>query len=317
MIKLDLKDRKILYELDIDSRQSFRSIGRKVGLSKDVVANRVKKLIDTGIIIRFFTYYDTLQLGLNLLRFYFKFQYVTPEIKKEIINHFLEDIYVKSLFTTEGSYNLGVIFHVEKISDIYPFWRKTLEKYGDYFSEQVFSAYMGELVCGQSFILDEKKKPERPPIRCNLGKVEIDDLDLNILKLLASDARIPTIEIANKLNSNVTTIQSRINRLLKEKVILCFTVELNLDKIGFQGWKVDFYLSEYAKTSQIIKYMEKNPLLLCVDYTIGYADLEIELNVRSINQLHNIIEDLHSKFPKVIRSYTYFRAVKFYKWFSL
>jgi len=41
MEKLDIKDKKILYELDLDSRQSFRSIGRKVGLTKDVVASRV------------------------------------------------------------------------------------------------------------------------------------------------------------------------------------------------------------------------------------------------------------------------------------
>jgi len=58
MEKLDLKDKKILYELDIDSRQSFRSIGRKVGLSKDVVASRVKKLQEIGIIKRFFARYD-------------------------------------------------------------------------------------------------------------------------------------------------------------------------------------------------------------------------------------------------------------------
>jgi DNA-binding Lrp family transcriptional regulator len=47
---LDLKDRKILYELDLDSRQSFRSIGKKVGLSKDTVASRIKSLIQDGII---------------------------------------------------------------------------------------------------------------------------------------------------------------------------------------------------------------------------------------------------------------------------
>ena len=44
MERLDLKDRKILYHLGLDSRQSFRAIGKKVGLSKDVVTNRVKKL---------------------------------------------------------------------------------------------------------------------------------------------------------------------------------------------------------------------------------------------------------------------------------
>ena len=44
MEKIDVKDRKILYQLANDSRQSFRSIGRKVGLSKDIVASRVKRL---------------------------------------------------------------------------------------------------------------------------------------------------------------------------------------------------------------------------------------------------------------------------------
>lgn len=317
MIKIDLKDRKILYELDMDSRQSFRSIGRKVGLSKDVVVGRVSKLKEIGIIKRFYPRYDTLQLGLNLLRFYFKFQYVTPEIKKGIIDHFMNNEYVNNLFSTEGSYDLGVIINVERISDIWPFWRKTLEKYGDYFSELVFSAYMGELIYGQSFLLEDYKKLEKTPKRSSLGKVKIDDLDLNILKLLVSDARMPTVEIAKKLNSTVTTINSRIKRLVDSKVILGFTVELDLDKIGYQVWKVDFYLSEYTKINQIVKYVEQNPLLLCVDYTIGCADLEIEFNVKSIGQLHEIIEDLHSKFPKIIRNYSYFRVVTFHKWFNL
>ncbi len=317
MEKIDLKDKKILYELDINSRQSFRNIGRKVGLSKDVVAGRVKKLKENGIIIRFFTYYDILQLGFNFLRFYFKFQYVTPEIKKEIINHFMNDDNVNNLFSTEGSYDLGVLMMVKNISDIYPLWKKTLEKYGDYFSMQVFSAYMGELIYGHGFLLDGIEKPNRTPLRKNWGRVNIDDLDLKILKLLVADSRIPTVEIANKLNSNVTTINSRIKRLIKLKVILGFSVELDLNKLGYQVWKVDFYLSEYTKINQIIRYIEKNPLLYCVDYTIGYADLELEINVKDIGQLHDIIEDLHSKFPKIIRNYSYFRGVKFYKWYSL
>ena len=44
---LDLKDRKILYELDRDSRRSFSQIGKNVGLKKDVIAYRIKKLEDT------------------------------------------------------------------------------------------------------------------------------------------------------------------------------------------------------------------------------------------------------------------------------
>ena len=73
MKKLDLKDRKILHQLDMDSRQSFRSIGRKVGLSKDVVASRVKKLQELGIIDRFYTEIDLFKLGYIMCDVFFKY----------------------------------------------------------------------------------------------------------------------------------------------------------------------------------------------------------------------------------------------------
>ena len=73
MEKLDLKDRKILYHLDINCRQSFSQIGKKVGLHKDVVAYRVKKLQKKEIIKGFINVVDYSKLGYNLYRFYFTF----------------------------------------------------------------------------------------------------------------------------------------------------------------------------------------------------------------------------------------------------
>ena len=60
MVKIDLKDRKILYELDLNSRQSLTAIGKKVGLKKDVVSYRIKKLEDEGIIKNYYAFIDTL-----------------------------------------------------------------------------------------------------------------------------------------------------------------------------------------------------------------------------------------------------------------
>ena len=77
MVKLDIKDRKILYHLDFDSRQSYRSLGKKVGLSKDIVALRVKKLQEKGIIKGFFAVVDYAKLGYSLYRIYFTFQDLT------------------------------------------------------------------------------------------------------------------------------------------------------------------------------------------------------------------------------------------------
>ena len=80
MEKLDLKDRKILYHLDLDSRQSFAQLGKKVGLHKDVVGYRVKKLKENGIINKFTIYINFFKLGTTPIKFYLNFQYVNQEI---------------------------------------------------------------------------------------------------------------------------------------------------------------------------------------------------------------------------------------------
>jgi len=63
MENLDLKDRKILYELDLNCRQSNAQIGKKVGLSKEVVKYRIKRMEEEGIISGYWTEIDSYRLG--------------------------------------------------------------------------------------------------------------------------------------------------------------------------------------------------------------------------------------------------------------
>ena len=313
MVKIDVKDRKILYQLDLDARQSFRSIGRKVGLTKDVVASRVKKLQENGVILQFCIVFDYLRLGLTPLRFYFKYQYITPEIKKEIIDHFVNCKYSSVVCSTEGNYDLVVVMLVKNVTDIYPFWQKTLDKFGDYFANCVFSVYMGESIYRYSFLLDEKDDRTKSIIKRGWERVEYDDLDFKILQILALNARTPTTEVAQKLNSTAITINNRIKKLIESGVILGFKVIIDTSRLGYQGFKVDLFLREHNKIHQIIKYIEVNPHLFAVDYTLGYADLELEFYLKNVNQLHQIIEDISIKFPKIIRNYTYVTDVEFHK----
>ena len=74
MYKLDLKDRKILYELDLNCRQSNTQIGKKVGLKKDVVSYRINNMEKEGIIKDYWTVIDTFKLGYNVFRVYLIFQ---------------------------------------------------------------------------------------------------------------------------------------------------------------------------------------------------------------------------------------------------
>ena len=94
MENIDLKDRKILYHLDINSRQSFSQIGKKVGLHKDVVAHRVKKLQEAGIITRFYPVLDMYKLGYTTTRLYFELEEIEKQREREFIA-FVIDIFME------------------------------------------------------------------------------------------------------------------------------------------------------------------------------------------------------------------------------
>jgi Lrp/AsnC family leucine-responsive transcriptional regulator len=317
MEKLDIKDQKIVYYLDLNSRQSFSQIGKKVGLHKDSVAHRVKRLQEKGIIVRFNTLIDSLKLGYTCIRFYLNFQYITPEIKNEIIDHFVDFKRTQLVASPEGGFELCVFMLAKNVIEIHSFWQKTLSKYRDYFSDQIITPFIGENIYPKSFLMDETDDRTNLIVKRGGETVDYDNLDFQILQLLARNSRIQTLDIAKELNTTSATITNRISRLIDKGVILRFHITINWEIIGYKWFKADLYLKDYNKLHQIIKYLEANPYLAYIDKTFGYADLELELIVKNINQLKQIIEDISFKFPSMIRNHTYFSVANSHKWVDM
>ena len=82
-------------------------------------------------------------------------------------------------------------------------------------------------------------------------KIDYDELDLKILRIIAENARMPLIEIADKLKADDRTIAFRIKQLEKKKVIQGYRVNLNLAKLGYEYYKINFILDNYSKHSQL------------------------------------------------------------------
>ena len=63
---LDDLDRALLAELSRDARTSWRELGEQVGLGSTATADRVRRLVDTGVITRFTTVIDPASVGIGL-----------------------------------------------------------------------------------------------------------------------------------------------------------------------------------------------------------------------------------------------------------
>lgn len=317
MENIDIKDRKILYHLDLDSRQSFGQLGKKVGLHKDVVAYRVKRLQEKGIIKNFYTFIDFSILGYTFLRFYLSFQYVTPEIREKIIDFFLKYKYCNVIHLTEGHYDLTIFVTLKDIRKFFHSWQKAFTNYKGYFANQVLSLYCQEIVKQFSFLVDEKdrEKDNKSMYEIWFGSekiVDIDNLDFQILKLIAPNARIPTIDIAKKLDSTAVTINKRINNLEKSGIIKAYRVGIDFLKIGFRDYKVDIILKSPKDYNKILKFIESNPNLHRIIKTIGYVDIELVFVLENVDRLHQIMGDLSNKFPDAIKNYSYTSTIKTY-----
>jgi len=308
MEKIDLKDRRILYELDYNSRQSYSIIGRKTGLHKNVVTYRVNRMIEKGIITNFYTVIDAFKLGYNGLRFYIVYQNMTPDSREDMISYFVNNKYSWWVGSFEGEYDLAVVVWVKNLHDFYTFWEQTLRKYHRFFQKQMFSLYCQLRSFRHSFLLEQTyNKSDREKFEITGGgkPIKTDDLDFNILELLANDSRIPTIEIAEKLNTTVDTVVNRIKRLEKLDVIQAFRVNIDYGKIGYHLFKVNITLNNYRERGRIINFIKYNPHLIMIDKTIGYYDLELDFLLRDLDHLRSIIDNLTRTFPNDIKNYSF------------
>jgi Lrp/AsnC family leucine-responsive transcriptional regulator len=317
MTTLDIKDRKILYELDLNARQSLTQIGKKVGLKKDVVSYRLKRLQDEGIIKNFWTAINTFKLGYNVFRIYITFQYASTEIKDKIINKFVEYKNTWSVYSTYRSeIDLSAVIWVKNIFEFYQFWEKILDLYENFFEKSVVSIYVKAVCYKKSYLIpDNYDKSKRKLYNATSGEseIKIDETDYFLLNEIALNARIPIIDLAEKIGCSSQTITYRIKHLIKEGIIQSFRVKIDLNKLNLQHYKIDIYLKEHERKASLIRFLEKKPYLEGLNLVVGWADIEPEFIVSNVNELNKILAEINSEFPNTIKKQNYWINEKNHK----
>jgi len=316
MGNIDLKDRKILYELDLDCRQSNSQIGKKVGLKRDIVSYRINRMQEEGIIKYFWTVIDTFKLGYNVFRVYLNFQDISMDEKKQLIQDFVDYKYSWAVSSIAGPIDFSAVIWVKNIYEFNNFLDKILEKFGKYISKKIISVYVQADEYDKSYLLpNDIKKSSRVKFTINCGqeKADIDEVDYKIIDALSLNARIPLIDLASKQNTTSQTINYRLQKLIKSGVIKGFRVGIDISKFDLQYFDVRIILTDHAYRKKIIEYLQNKPFFKCINTAFGYTDLEMEFILKNIDKLIEIMDDLNEKFPHVIRNYHYLKIRERYK----
>lgn len=315
MDKFDLKDRKILYELDLNSRQSFHEIAKKVGLSKDSIIYRINKLKEVGIIKQFHTVIDVGKLGFTSFRLYLKLQNTTQKKEEEIIEFLKKQKIITWIVSIEEEYDLGMWILTKSVKEMNFLWKEFLKKYRDFIEKRWLTIFTKVSYFPRTYILEQKKNREELVFITEPQETKIDDVDIELLKLLALNSRVSILELSEKLKITPKTVTSRIKQLEKKKVIIGYRTMFDLDKLGYQYFKIHFNLHNLTeeKEKQFRSYLRQHQNVTYDNEVLGGDDIEIEVQLQTIQDLRNFIEEIKNQFADIIRNYKYLLFYKEHK----
>lgn len=123
-----------------------------------------------------------------------------------------------------------------------------------------------------------------------MARQNFDALDLNIMKMLSSNARKPFLEIARECNVSGAAIHQRIQRLTSQGVIKGYECQIDPTKIGYQTCAyIGFFLSDPSEFEHVIERLRSIPEVVECHYTTGKHDIFAKVHARNNDHLLSII----------------------------
>ena len=125
-----------------------------------------------------------------------------------------------------------------------------------------------------------------------MGRYQLDELDEQILSIIASNARIPFLEVARLCNVSGAAIHQRIQRLINEGVIKGSEFVLDPEKIGYETCAyIGLYLKDPEQFDEVTEALRKIPEVVECHFTTGGYDMFIKIYARNNHHLLSIIHD--------------------------
>lgn len=123
----------------------------------------------------------------------------------------------------------------------------------------------------------------------------IDELDRNIIDILAGDARISLKELALRVNLSSPSVSERLRRLEERGVIRAFTVDIDPHALGYQLQAIVRIRPLPGKLHAVQQLIEEIPEFSECDKVTGDDCFIGRLHLRSIEQLDQILDRIADK----------------------
>lgn len=303
-IKLDKKNKEILFNLDMNARTPLTQLAKKVKLTPQTTKYRLAQLEKKQIIRDYVTFFDISKFGYLYYRLYIRYENVTPEIEKKIISYFKNHKNTVWFVSLTGRWDLEVLFVARNFIHFNKILKEIYGKFPNKLHNNITSVSIANYHHPRGYLVNKKTN-----IQVSYGgepeKIKIDKIDSKIIHLLNQNARLTSVQIGNKLGLNYKTIQLRIKKLEKKEIIQAYRTWIDYKKIGSSYHKALIKLKKFTKDeeSKVLSFAKQNPNVTYLVTCVWPWDIELEVETQEEQTFLDILRKFRDLMGDLIIDY--------------
>lgn len=299
-MNLDLKDRKILSELEMNARISHTALAKKVGLSKQVVKYRIERLEKENLIHEYTVFVDLSKLGKTIYLIYFKLVNLPSAKEKQWIKNIEKHPNILTTGKNTGYWDLTVGISCQDNQEFDKVYKQIVLGKQKNIKDKLITSQVEGSYFNTGF-LHEKKILEFQTIDYQ-DKTNLDKIDLQILNLLAKNCRISLLDLSYKVKLSPNGVKHRIKQLENKKVIFGYKTKINYEALGYLHFRVFIHVNNFTQElyGEVKNYLKNIEGVESISRYIGHADIDFRCYTKNLFELYQLISKIRDKFVKEI-----------------
>jgi len=130
----------------------------------------------------------------------------------------------------------------------------------------------------------------------------LDKTDLKILSELSNDSSISIPKLSKKINVNTSVVYSRIKRLVKNKLIKKFTIDVNDKELGYTVKSLTGINMDSKQRDDVIEELFKIPGVREISEVTGRFDILVIMFAKNLPEMHRLISEEIGKIQGIVSS---------------
>ncbi len=293
---LDIKDKKLLVELEMKARVTNASLAKKLKISKQAIKYRIEKLEKEKIIQGYNAIIDLNKLGKTIYVVYIKTIRISSQIEKQWFQEIQKNKDVIGVGKNAGHWDMTIAISAGNNQELDYILKKIISNKSDKIKEKLITSEIESSYFNIDIIENSKTLQFNTSIKKQ--NISIDDKEKKLIELLSNNCRLTLVQLAGKLKMSANGVKNRILSLQKKEIIIGYKTKINYEKLGFLHFRVFLHLKKLdSENYKLIKqFLKKQGNVESVSRYLGYADIDFRCYTKNIFELYKLISEIKDKF---------------------